>query len=109
MQGRRFAGYKLVAGRYTRKISDTSKAAAALLEAGIDAGIVYAPRELNSLTALESAVGKKKFAHILGDLVAQSPGKPVLVPVEDKRPEFTPVASAATDIAIHSTKETLHA
>lgn len=109
LQGRHFAGYKLVAGRYTRKISDTSKAAAALLSAGIDAGVVYAPRELNSLTALETAVGKKKFAHILGDLIAQSPGKPVLVPVEDKRPEFTPVANAAADFEIHLTKENHHA
>ena len=97
LKGRKFNGYKLVAGRSNRKFADCEEVAKILLQAGLGASDVYAPLELNNLTALEVAVGKKKFTEILGDLIVKAPGKPTLVPVEDKRPEFTPAASATVD------------
>ncbi len=97
MNGRRFSGYKLVAGRGVRKFSDCNGVANALIQSGLKSSDVYAPLELNNLTALETAVGKKKFIEILGDLIVKSPGKPTLVPVEDRRPEFIPTASAEED------------
>ncbi len=105
LQGRKFIGYKLVAGRSARKFADAQQVADALVQSGIPVNVVYAPRELNNMTAIETAVGRKKFAQILGDLIVQSPGKPTLVPLEDKRPEFTPAASAAADFEVTSNKE----
>lgn len=99
LRGRKFAGYKLVAGRTTRKFLDPEKVAHALGAAGLNNSDIYAPKELNPLTALEGAVGKKKFVELLGDLIVTAPGKPTLVPIEDKRPEFTPTASAAADFS----------
>jgi hypothetical protein len=56
-------------------------------------------RNLRSLTGLETKLGKNKFAQLLGDLVAKTNGKPTLVPVDDKRPEFYPLAAAAADFS----------
>lgn len=97
LQGRKFPGYKLVAGRGSRKYADAGQVASALLNAGVDADVVFTPREIRSVGALEDALGKKKFAQLLNGLVVQNPGKPTLVPVEDRRPELTPAADAAAD------------
>lgn len=97
LQGHKFTGYKLVQSRSVRKYSNAAQVAATLIESGIAPSVVYAPLELNNMTALETAIGKKKFTQILGDLIVKSPGKPTLVAAEDKRPEFSPAASAAAD------------
>lgn len=97
LRGRKFPSYKLVAGRGSRKFVDPTKAAQALLKAGVDADLVFTTPELKSVSVLEDALGKKKFAQLVSDLVVLSPGKPTLVPVEDRRPEITPTADAAAD------------
>ena len=98
MAGRKWPGFKLVEARGSRKFTDVTAAAQALIDAGISESEVF-ERNLRSLTGLESKLGKNKFAQILGDLVAKSPGKPTLVTVEDKRPEFHPLAAAAADFS----------
>lgn len=105
LEGRKFTGYKLVAGRGSRRFTDPQLVVQALTESGVEASVIYAPQEINTLTALETAVGKKKFAQILDGLIVKSPGKPTLVPLEDKRPEFTPAARAAADFEIQSMKD----
>jgi hypothetical protein len=42
------------------------------------------------LTALERLMGKKNFTNLLSDLVVRPQGKPILVPVSDKRAELIP-------------------
>ena len=84
LSGVRYTGYKVVEGRSNRKYADEAAAATAVLEAG------YEPYEkkLLGVTAMQRQLGKKKFEEILGGLVIKPQGKPVLVPVSDKRPEF---------------------
>ena len=55
--------------------------------------MIYKPLEMQTITALEKAITKKKFGDLLGDVVEKPPGKPTLVPENDKRPEYDPVKS----------------
>lgn len=96
--GRQFAGFKLVEGRSNRRYSDQDTVAATLVEAGIPEAIIY-ERSLLGITALEKAIGKRKFAELLGDLVVKPSGKPTLVPESDKRPAIASADSAAADFS----------
>jgi hypothetical protein len=98
MSGRTWPGFKLVEARGSRKFKDVTAAAQALIDAGISNDDIF-ERNLRSLTGLETKLGKNKFAQLLGDLVAKTNGKPTLVPVDDKRPEFYPLAAAAADFS----------
>jgi hypothetical protein len=91
--GHEIPGYKLVEGRSNRKYIDADAVAERLLASGIEEALIY-ERSLLGLTAMEKALGKKKFAELLGDLVAKPPGKPTLARVDDKRPALS---SAAAD------------
>ncbi len=85
-------GYKLIAGRKgNRKWVNEATVEKALREAGIE------PHEqsLISCATAEKTIGKKDFAHLLGDLCTQSPGKPELAPISDARPALA--AGAAAD------------
>ncbi len=84
LSGTKFQGFKVVEGRSNRKYTDEQAVADAVTLAGFN------PYEnkLLGITAMTSALGKKKFEEILGDLVIKAPGKPTLVPEDDKRPEF---------------------
>ncbi len=84
LSGVRYTGYKVVEGRSNRKYTDEVAVAAAVSDAG------YEPYEkkLLGITAMQKQLGKKKFDELLGDLVIKPPGKPVLVPEADSRPEF---------------------
>jgi len=95
LAGKAFPGLKLVAGRSTRKITNEDTAAAALQSAGYTD--VWKPRQLQTLTALEKSVGKKKLAELLGDLIEKPEGKPTLVASTDKRPALTVEAVKADD------------
>jgi len=85
LRGTPVPGWKLVAGRSTRKITDTAAAGEALIAAGHPESLVYR-RELETLTNLEKLVGKKKLPELLGDLLIKPEGKPTLAPESDKRP-----------------------
>lgn len=84
--GQHYDGWKLVEGRSVRKYLDEEKVAGALKDAGYTE--IYKPQELLGITAMTSFLGKKKFSELLGGLVIKPEGKPVLVPISDKRPEL---------------------
>lgn len=94
-------GFKLVEGRSVRVITDTEALASALSSQGFAEADIYKPRELQSITNLERAVGKKKFGELSRPYIIKPKGKPTLAPVTDKRPpiEFDPVESARQDFA----------
>lgn len=85
--GRHFAGWKIVEGRSMRRYKDAQQAGEVLLEAGYDKELIY-ETHLLGITAMEKAIGKKSFNELLKHLVEKPAGKPVLAPLEDKRPEL---------------------
>lgn len=96
LQGEKYKGFKVVAGRSVRKFEDEDKAADVLIGEGYDEAMIY-ERKLASITRLEALVGKKKFTELLGGLVVKPLGKPTLVPESDGRPEYEAASSAADD------------
>ena len=96
MAGEEFAGWKVVEGRSVRKITDPSGLEAALLTAGYDD--IHRPLELKSIGDLEKIVGKSKFSSLSKGYIEKPEGKPVLVPVSDRREEKK-YNSAALDFA----------
>ncbi len=93
LNGRKFAGWKLVEGKAARKFSDDAAAAERILAEGKDP---YEKRMMG-LTALEKLLGKKKFASLLADLIVKPVGKPTLAPASDRRPEMIPVENVFQD------------
>lgn len=96
-QGKQWPGFKLVEGRSIRKYTDEQAVAKAAEAAGVTD---IWEQKLITITAVEKAMGKKRFTDVLGDLVIKPAGKPALVPESDKRPalhmqsaesEFTPI------------------
>ncbi len=93
LSGRKIAGWKLVSGKSTRKFADDACAAARLEAAGVDP---YEKKMLG-VAGLEKKLGKKDFDNLLADLVVRQAGKPVIVPEDDKRPEFVPAGIEFND------------
>lgn len=86
-ENKQWPGMKLVEGRGSRKYTDENAVVESLIEAGFNDDVIY-KKSLNTITALEKELGKKKFEEVLGTLVTKAPGKIKLVPEEDKRPEI---------------------
>jgi len=86
-KGTRVPGYKLVEGRSNRRYSSQDLVAERLRKHGFEEAAIY-ERSLLGLTAMSAALGKKQFDSLLGDLIEKPTGKPVLVPVADKRDEL---------------------
>ena len=82
LSGTQYPGFKLVAGRSSRKFTDEAAVAAAAQAAGFDP---Y-EKKLLGITAMTSLMGRKKFNEVLGGYVTKPQGKPTLVPESDKRP-----------------------
>lgn len=89
--GVKIPSWKLVEGRSNRSITDKDAAKAALEAAEIDPDKYLKPQELLGIGDLEKKIGKKELAEILDGLIVKPPGKPVLVPETDKRPELNSV------------------
>lgn len=98
LAGEHFDGWKLVEGRSVRKYADDLKVAEALQAAGWPEAALY-ERKLYGITAMEKIVGKKKLTEVLGDLIIKPAGKPVLVPITDKREAINTTESAKADFA----------
>lgn len=94
LSGAKFEGYKLVAGRGKRIITDPDKMAKALSKGGITD--IYKPQELKTLTDLEKLVGKKAFNVNYGNLLVKQEGAPTLAPNSDRREEIQ-LATAEDD------------
>lgn len=84
LNGIKFEGFKIVAGRSNRKYTDEAAVADVVIAAGKDP---Y-EKKLLGITAMTALLGKKTFEDILGGLTFKPPGKPVLVTADDKRPEY---------------------
>ena len=93
MQGEKFPGYKLVAGRSVRKFKSEADACLKIKEAGFNPYIT----KMKGLTELQKEMGKKAFEEACGGLLIKPQGKPALVPETDKRPALD--LSAAADFA----------
>lgn len=91
LKGHKWPGFKVVAGRSNRRITDAVKAVKLLRGAGYADDVIYKPLEMQTITDLEKTITKKKFGEILGSVVEKPPGKPTLVPADDERPEYDPV------------------
>lgn len=88
LNGTHYEGYKVVEGTSRRKIVKPDEVMGLLAKEGYkDTEYMKAP-ELKTITALEKLVGKKHFSEITEGCIEKPQGKPVLVPVTDKRPEW---------------------
>ncbi|MFA9212964.1 MAG: DUF2800 domain-containing protein [Candidatus Methylacidiphilales bacterium] len=94
--GKRWPGYKLVEGRSNRVYVDETKVAETLKVKGYADDFLYI-KKLLGITAMEKALGKNEFTETLSDLVVKPAGKPTLVLLEDKRPEYNSAEGAAQD------------
>ena len=96
LAGVAYPGFKVVAGRSNRVITDVEAARQTLVEAGYDATAIMKPQEMRGITDLEKIVGKKKLAQLLEKYLEKPQGKPVLAPESDKRAAYN---AAADDFA----------
>lgn len=94
--GVKFDGWKLVEGRSNRKYTDEEEVASTLITSGYKEDDIY-KKSLLGISAMEKALGKKKFGELLQELVIKPAGKPTLVPDSDKRPEINSTDSAIED------------
>ena len=85
LNGKKWEGFKIVAGRGTRKYLNEEAVVAALNKAGYYD--IY-KKSLLPITEMEKLMSKKKFSEVLGKLVGKTEGKPTLVSLDDKRPEL---------------------
>lgn len=86
-ENKQWPGMKLVEGRGSRKYTDEQAIVEALTDAGYEHDVIY-KQSLNTITAMEKALGKKTFQELLGSHITKAPGKVKLVPEEDKRQEI---------------------
>lgn len=90
LEGTAYDGFKLVAGRSIRKITDREAVIKTLYDNGYEKIDCMKPPELKSITDLEKMIGKKKFNTLCADYIIKPQGKPALVPDSDKRPAWNP-------------------
>lgn len=96
-EGEEFPGWKVVAGRSNRKISDEESLLFLLEAEGFDDDEILKPRALQAIGQLEKVVGKKRFAELASDFIVKPEGKPVLVTEKDKRPALNSMENALND------------
>lgn len=89
MQGHKWEGYKLVAGRSSRVIKDEAKIRQALLNEFLEDEVLNI--KLKGIGDLEKLVGKKVFSARFGDAIESRPGAPKLVPESAKGVEYSPL------------------
>lgn len=92
LAGRGVPGWKLVEGRSVRSIQDMDAAYEALHAAGYPEAALYKMQPL-PLGELEKIL-EKEHKEILEKYIVKPPGKPTLVPEDDKRPAISSAAIA---------------
>ena len=92
LAGREVPGWKLVEGRSTRTIRDMDAAYEALRAAGYPEAALYRMQPL-PLGELEKIL-EKDHKKILEGYIVKPPGKPTLVPEDDKRPAISSASIA---------------
>lgn len=88
LKGKKWPGFKLVAGRSNRVISDVTKVAAALRKAGYEQKLFMSEPKLLGLTAIETNIGAGEFKTRCGKWINKQPGAPTLAHASDKREEL---------------------
>ena len=88
LNGKKWEGFKIVAGRGTRKYLNEEAVVEALNKAGYYD--IY-KKSLLPITEMEKLMTKKTFSEVLGKLVCKTEGKPTLVSLDDKRPELNTI------------------
>lgn len=88
LNGKKWEGFKIVAGRGTRKYLNEEAVVDALNKAGYYD--IY-KKSLLPITEMEKLMTKKIFSEVLGKLVCKTEGKPTLVSLDDKRPELNTI------------------
>lgn len=96
--GKKWPGWKLVEGRSNRTYTNVDAVAEALIAAGYTEESIF-KKSLLGITEMEKVLGKKKFGELLAELIIKPPGKPVLVPESDSRPEINSLQSAIEDFS----------
>lgn len=91
LKGVSIPGWKVVEGRSNRVFTDQDAAIDAVIAAGYDKALVYDYKP-KTLAEIEKLMGKTDFAAKIGGFVVKPPGKPTLVPVDDKREPYNPAA-----------------
>lgn len=89
IQGHKWEGYKLVAGRSSRVIKDEAKIRQALLNEYLEDEVLNI--KLKGIGDLEKLLGKKAFSARFGDAIESRPGAPKLVPESAKGVEYNPL------------------
>ena len=89
IQGHKWNGYKLVAGRTSRVIKDEAKIRQALLNEFLADEVLNI--KLKGIGDLEKLLGKKVFSARFGDAIESRPGAPKLVPESAKGVEYSPL------------------
>ena len=87
LKGKKWDGYKLVAGISRRKWLDDEKVKTELIKKEFELERITETKLLG-ITKIEKLVGKKAFIPLLGDLVIKPEGAPTLVKNSDKRREL---------------------
>lgn len=89
IQGHKWNGYKLVAGRSSRVITDESRIRLELLNEFLEDEVLNI--KLKGIGDLEKLLGKKVFSARFGDAIQSRPGAPKLVPESAKGEEYNPL------------------
>lgn len=89
IQGHKWEGYKLIAGRSSRVIKDEAKIRQALLNEFLEDEVLNI--RLKGIGDLEKLLGKKVFSARFGDAIESRPGAPKLVPESAKGVEYSPL------------------
>lgn len=89
IQGHKWEGYKLVAGRSSRVITDEAKIRQELLNEFLEDEVLNI--KLKGIGDLEKLLGKKVFSARFGDAIESRPGAPKLVPESAKGVEYSPL------------------
>ena len=87
LAGQKIPGFKVVEGRSNRGYLDEPMIAKILKKNKFKVTDIF-ERKLIGITKMEKLLGKQTFDSLLSDYVVKPDGKPTLVPITDKRPEF---------------------
>lgn len=88
LKGKKWPGFKLVAGKSMRKITDAEAIQKLVIKEGFDRTKLFKPQEMVGITDLEELTGKKFFDAKLAQYTHKGPGAPALVDKDDKRAEY---------------------
>ena len=98
LEGKEIPGYKVVEGKLgNRKWTDEMQVAEALKGAGYGMEEITETK-LRSPAEMDRAIGKKKVAELLTNLIDRAPGAPTIALESDKRPAYDRKAEIAKDL-----------